>query len=186
MDENKAPGAHGTTFIVLNRYAELLSQYLYIFFRSSLPLGSLPTVWLRGRVVPIHKTGDKLHPSNLFPIFLTSTCCKFLEHILASHIMQFLVLNKIMVPFQHLFRKKGSTGTQLISVKHYYSVALDNSQQLGENVWDSSKAFVSVLHLWLLKCLISVTIITIIVCWIEPYPEKCKQFVEIGGFLFVF
>ena len=43
-----------------------------------------------------------------------SVCCKIMEHIIASTIMNFGETNNILYPLQHGFRKRRSCETQLI------------------------------------------------------------------------
>lgn len=70
-----------------------ISVYLVKIFEQSLSLGVLPSDWKIGKVVPLHKTGDKHSPLNYRPISLTSTPCKLLEHIIYSHLVNFLDSN---------------------------------------------------------------------------------------------
>lgn len=59
---------------------------LYKIFQQSLETGILPEDWLIGKVVPLHKSGDKHVAINYRPISLTSIPCKIMEHIIVSHL----------------------------------------------------------------------------------------------------
>jgi hypothetical protein len=41
-------------------------------------------------VAPVYKKGDKHHPANYRPIYLTCISCKLLEHVIASNMMEHL------------------------------------------------------------------------------------------------
>lgn len=181
IDVKKSVGADSIPNGFLKRYAEMVSQYLYVLFSASLKQGCLPTDWLNARVVPVHKSGDKLLATNYRPISLTSTCCKVLEHILVSHITQFLESNNILVEFQHGFRKKLSTTTQLITVIHDFSLAINKNEQLDAIFLDFSKAFDRVPHHLLIDKLKHVGVAPELVCWIRAYLNDRKQFVEINN-----
>ena len=48
------------------------------------------------------------------PISLTCICCKLMEHVITSHIMQHADRNNILYPLQHGYRRNRSCETQLI------------------------------------------------------------------------
>ena len=78
---------------------------------------------------------------NYRPVSLTSTCCKIMEHIVHSHLMNFLESNNILSDFQHGFRKKRSCETQLFVTVHDLAAGLDKNQQIDAILFDFSKAF---------------------------------------------
>ena len=69
--------------------------------------------------VPMFKKGEKHLPANYWPVSLTSTTCKVLEHIVHNSIMTHFAPNDFMTYWgtQHGFRLslKQSGKTQLIS-----------------------------------------------------------------------
>lgn len=87
------------------------SIFLGMIFQQSLDKGSLPDEWKIGKVIPLHKSGDKHSPYNYRPISLTSIPCKMLEHILASNLASFLETNSF-------FHHRNMASARRIHVKH--------------------------------------------------------------------
>lgn len=53
-------------------------KFFQTIFNQSLPEGYLPSDWKIGKIVPVHKNGDRASPSNYHPISLTSILSKLL------------------------------------------------------------------------------------------------------------
>jgi hypothetical protein len=70
--------------------ANELAPALRVIFQKSITTGELPLSWLQANITPIFKKGDRTVPSNYRPISLTSICCKLLEHIIYSNIIDHL------------------------------------------------------------------------------------------------
>lgn len=102
LDVKKSPGPDNTSNMFLQRYAEWTSKYLHVLFSRSLQEGQLPSDWRSARVKPLYKAGPKHLISNYHPIYLTSTCCKLLEHIIHEYISKFLVTHSVLTHCQHL------------------------------------------------------------------------------------
>ena len=79
----------------------------------SLETGEIPDDWRTANVFPIFKKGEKYNPANYRPVSLTCICLKLMEHILVSNIMTHLEEHDILYQWQHCFRSKRSTKTQL-------------------------------------------------------------------------
>ena len=58
-----------------------------MIFHKSLATGEVPDDWRTANVTPAFKKGQKYQADNYRPISLTSVCCKIMEHVIASHIM---------------------------------------------------------------------------------------------------
>lgn len=71
--------------------------FLTKIFEQSILTGVLPEDWKTGKVVPLHKSGDKHCPDNYRPISITSTPCKMLEHIIYSHLVKYLESNSFFL-----------------------------------------------------------------------------------------
>lgn len=130
LKHEKCCGPDDLPNVFLRRYAECVAKFLFIIFNSSLSTATLPRDWKTARVIPIFKKGDRLLLSNYRPISLTSSCCKLIEHIIATQITEFLDKHSILTSFQHGFRKKYSTVTQLVTVTHEFAKGLDNNIQI--------------------------------------------------------
>ena len=105
-----------------------------------------PEDWLQANVAPIYKKGEKYDPANYRPVSLTCICCKSLEYIIVSKIMQHLSEDKILVESQHGFRSGRSCETQLVQFIHDLQENLDGAHNRGHKqtdliIMDFAKAF---------------------------------------------
>ena len=72
-----------------------------------------------------HISSGKYLASNYRPVSLICICCKLLEHIVVSKILNHLDLHNILVDCQHGFRAKRICETQLLSLSLSHEL-LDN------------------------------------------------------------
>lgn len=91
--------------------------------------------------VAVFKKGDALMVYDYLPIYITSSCCKLIEHIIANEITMSLTANITLSSFQHGFRKDFSTVTPLTSVIHCFASILNKSGQIDVIFLDFNKAF---------------------------------------------
>lgn len=180
LKTKSSPGPDDIPNGFLRRYAESLARFLVIIFRASLLTGCVPEDWKIARVVPVFKKGDRLQVTNYRPISLTSSCCKLMEHIVATSINEFLDRNNILTDYQHGFRKGFSTVTQLLSVIHSFAASLDNNSQIDAIFLDFSKAFDKVPHHSLILKLKTIGLPPIFISWINDYLTNRSQHVSIG------
>lgn len=146
-------------------------------FEQSLETGILPGDWLMGKVVPLHKSGDKHLAVNYRPISLTSIPCKIMEHIIVSHLTRFLESSSFFSPAQHGFRKFFSCETQLITFTNDVLSILDKGTEVDCIFLDFSKAFDKVAHNLLLIKLKALNIDPNILKWIEYFLTNRSQYV---------
>ena len=136
-------------------------------------------------VAPIFKKGEKYKllqiPSNYRPVSLTCICCKPLEHIVVRNLMEHLESNKILYDWQHGFRSKRSTETQLVTLIHELGKNLDNRKQTDITVLDFSKAFDKVSHQLLFTKLDHYGIRGSTLRWINSFLSDRTQKVIIEG-----
>lgn len=180
IDNLKLSSSAGTDSInskFLKNTKMYCSLILSQIFSQSLSLGELPADWKIGKVVPIHKGGDKHCPNNYRPISLTSIPCKILEHIIYSQLVQFLESNLFFSTAQHGFRKSFSCETQLLSFTHDLHLALDRGSQVDCIFFYFSKAFDEVSHKLLLLKLNSLNIDANVLSWITCFLTNRSQFV---------
>lgn len=181
LNTKKSCGPDGIPNIFLRRYAESLAKFLVVLFRTSLMYGELPADWKIALVVPIFKKGDRLCFQNYRPISLTSSCCKLIEHIISTRILEYLDSHNILTSFQHGFRKGYSTITQLVTVFHLFAHTLDNTGQIDAIFLDFSKAFDKVPHDKLILKMQNIGLPEILVTWVANYLTNRKQLVKIDG-----
>lgn len=141
----------------------------------SLRIGGMPEDWLLARIVPIFKAGNKLLAENYWPISITCTTCKMLEHIISKHLVEYIE-NNLFYNKQHGFHQCLSTVTQLLEVSHAFGVAI-NKEQIDVIAIDFSKAFVRMCHTKLIEKLYKLGVNTQIVKWIHAYlTNKSNMF----------
>ena len=126
--------------------AEPLTPLLTLIFSASLKQEQTPDDWKDAKVTPIFKKGDKSQPANYRPVSLTSVCSKVLEHIIHSHLINFVENNQILCDQQHGFRKHRSCESQLLTTVQDLASGLENLQQIDVILLDFSKAFDKVPH----------------------------------------
>lgn len=153
------------------------SIYLTKIFEQSLVRGQLPVDWKVGKIIPVHKSGDKHSSSNYRPISLTSVPCKILEHIIYSHLVQHLEFNSFFHQAQHGFRKSFSCETQLASFTHDLQSVLDRCSVVDCIFIDFAKAFDKVSHILLLHKLSFLNIDSQVLTWIHSFLLDRYQYV---------
>ena len=131
------------------------------------------------------KKGDRSTPSNYRPISLTAVCCKVMEHILHSQVMQHLDLHNILSDQQHGFRKKKkkkrSCESQLILTIQDLASSLDDGEQIDAVQLDFNKAFDKVPHQRLLLKLQHYGLRGQLLSWIESFLTGRSQKVLVEG-----
>ena len=72
---------------------------------------------------------------------LTCLCRKLLEHVVVSNMMKLVDQHKILTDCQHGFRTRRSYETELVTMIHDLTSAMDKGTQTDMVVLDFSKAF---------------------------------------------
>ena len=114
LDPSSACGPDDIHPRLLKSCAALLAYPLTTIMQKSLLTGSFPLQWKESIVVPLFKKGPRSTPSNYRPVSMTSSPCKGMERILASHIVAYLEDNALLSPNQFGFRAGRSTEDQLL------------------------------------------------------------------------
>lgn len=106
-----------------------------------------------------------------FQRFFTCIASKVLEHIVHSHVMKHLLQYGVLTGYQHSYRAKQSTETQLICVVYDVASAL----QCNSAIFDFSKEFNKVCHRQLLKKLDNNRIHGLLHNWSESFLTEHSQ-----------
>ena len=181
LDPNKATGPDGVPARILKMGATEIAPALATIFRKSLETGQLPEDWRNANISPIFKKGDRTLPSNYRPVSLTSICCKVMEHVIRSNVMDHLDKLNILTDNQHSFRHNRSCESQLILTTNDFAKSLDKGRQTDAIIMDFSKAFDVVAHRRLLLKLDHYGISGPTHTWISNFLMRRKQRVVIGG-----
>lgn len=178
---SSSAGADEITTKLLKNTRHVSAVYLSMLFAQSLSTGSIPIDWKVGKVVPVFKSGNKESPLNYRPISLTSVPCKIMEHVIYSHVMNFLDSINFFHPSQHGFRKNLSCDTQLAIFVHDLHVNLDCNLQTDAIFLDFAKAFDKVPHKRLLLKLSWLNLHPNILQWISEFLANRTQFVYVNN-----
>ena len=170
QNPNKATGPDDIPARILQLAANELAPALQIIFQKSLDTGKLPLSWSQANIAPIFKKGDRSLAANYRPISLTSICCKILEHIIFTNIMNHFDCYSVLTDRQHGFRSKHSTESQLIIT----------TQDLAQSL---NKKHLTLCHITdlLLNKLDRYGIRNKTHTWISNFLKYRKQRVVIGG-----
>ena len=90
VNSSKSAGADGIYTRFIKEAAEILTTPVFILFNKSLSEGSLPDIFKKSNVTPIHKRGDKSLPKNYRSISITPILCRLLETIVRKVVFQYI------------------------------------------------------------------------------------------------
>ena len=167
--------------IVYRRLAAVLAYPLFLVFKESLETGTVPILWKKADVVPIHKTGARAVVENYRPISLTCVACRILERIVFRKIIQYCIAHKIISENQHGFLRRKSTVTQMLECMDIWTKAFDNKETVKIAYLDFRKAFDTVSHAKLLSVLENKGIRGKLLNWIKDFLKCRSQSVVING-----
>ena len=94
--------------------------------------------WKTANITPIYKKGDRAEAKNYRPVSLTCICCKVLEHVIHSRIMNHLDDHEILCDSQHGFGKKRSCDIQLVITMHDLTKIIDQKKSVDIIILDKS------------------------------------------------
>ena len=181
LKPGKAPGPDGINNTILKELAGEIAPILTIIFQSSIDTGTLPSDWKDANVTPIFKKGEQYEPANYRPVSLTSVCCKVLEHILTSTIMDHLERHGVLCQQQHGFRKRRSCETQLLDFADELVNNMAQGKQTDVLVLDLAKAFDRVNHSLLIHKLRHYGVQGALNQWIADFLRDRRQAVVVDG-----
>ncbi len=165
---------------VLKPCSAVLAKPLSIIFEKSFETGKLPEIWLKANIIPLFKKGNKLDPTNYRPISLTSIVCKIMEKIIRDEIMNYLVINNLIISQQHGFVNNKSCITNLLETLDLITKALADGFDIDVLFMDFAKAFDSVAHIRLLVKLEAHGIRNKLLEWCKGFLTNRLQRVVLG------
>jgi len=132
---------------------------------------------------PNFKKSSPSDSANYRPITITCTCCKVLETIIASDLVQFLQDHNLISKHQHVFLKKHSTTTNLLESVNDWTLSLSTNKSVVIAYIDFKRAFDSVPHSKLIHKLASYGIHGNLLFWISSFFSDRLQNVRVGASL---
>src|SRR5215813_8712498 len=151
-------------------------------FNASMRSGVIPQDWRNANVVPIFKKGDSSDPGNYRPVSLTSVVGKLMEAVIKETLSEYLEVNEILVNYQHGFRQKQSTLTNLINFYEEVIRELDLGNKVDVAYLDFQKAFDKVSHFMLATKLKNIGLGGELRKWIAGWLSCGKQRVMINSY----
>ena len=180
LDHSKGSGPDKLHPIFLKRCSSQISVPLHILFSKSLHSGSLPHIWKRSIIVPVHKSGDKRNVKNYRGISKLSVIPKLLEKIIYDNL--FPLIRPRLIPQQHGFINKRSTETNLCEFIDIVLYAMNCGYQVDVIYTDFSKAFDKISHSLLIDKIKQAGIHGDLLRWLESYLRDRTQAVAVRGF----
>lgn len=178
---SSSAGVDEITSKFLKNCNHVCSSFFSLMFSQSLFTGGIPDDWKAGKVVPVFKSGNKDSPLNYRPISLTSVPCKIMEHVIYTHVMNFLDSNQFFHSSQHGFRRNFSCETQLALFLHDLHTYLDSNCQTDAIFLDFAKAFDKVPHRRLLLKLSRLGLDPDVLKWIQEFLTNRSQSVLVNN-----
>ena len=121
-------------------FIEMVTQ----LFQKCFDCGSLPKVWKKASITPIHKKGEKSRASNYRPISLTCILSKIYEKLVRNHTLDFMAL--LITDEQHGFLPGKSCVSNLLECMDKIYEILAKGECVDVLYLDFQKAFDSVPH----------------------------------------
>ena len=133
-------------FRVLKELAVEHAPPLTDSFNTSLIQCTVPDIWKRANVSPVHKKDDEGSVDNYRPISLLSSVGKTMEKLVHKHVHNYLLENSIITSFQSRFTAGDSSVNPLVELYNTFCQALDEGKEVCSVFCDISKAFDRVWH----------------------------------------
>ena len=138
---NKATGSDKIGNFLLKNVADSISEPMCKFFNYSIQNSTLPAMWKKSNVIPIHKKNDTKDKQNYRPVFLLCNVSKVFERLIYDKHYTFLISNNLLTDKNYGFRSGDRTLYQLLAMSHELHEALDNGHDIRIVFMDMSKAF---------------------------------------------
>ena len=181
IDVNKSMGHDGISPRLLKAAGQSIVPSLTRLFNLCFLHNSVPDMWKKANVIPLHKKDSKDILDNYRPVSILPIASKIFERIIFKNVYNYFHSNKLLTNHQSGFRPNDSTVNQLAYLYHSFCEALDNKKDLRIIFCDISKAFDKVWHKGLLFKLKALGISGNLLSLLKNYLDNRKQRVLIRG-----
>ena len=138
----KAMGPDDIHNYMLKYYGNMISKTLLYLFNWSYNIGYFPKIWKKCNITPILKPGrNSLYCKNWRPISLLSCTGKLLERVIATRLLYYCRINKLITPNQAGFQQKLKTEDLLLRLTENAYEAIKNQSVLYTVLLDISSAY---------------------------------------------
>lgn len=180
LKNKETAGPDGFPSFLLRDCASVLVEPVLAIFNLSISKGVFPDLWKRGKICPIHKSGDNSHIDNYRPISILTNFSKAFEACVYNKL--FYQVKHLISPNQHGFYPSRSTVTNLTTFLNTAFNAINDKQQLDVVYTDFSKAFDKLDHNILNLKLRTMGFHNTLLSFFASYLCDRGQFVEYSGY----
>ena len=177
---NKAIGLDEISPRLLKDSAHVITPSLTRLFNRSLANKMFPSIWKKGKVSPLFKSGDRCDPNNYRPITVLPALSKIMEKLVHIQLYSYLNENNLITSEQFGFRPTLSTGLALTQFTDSILGDMDAGRFTGAVFLDLSKAFDTVDHAILLDKLRSLGVDEDSLNWFRSYLSERSQVTSIS------
>lgn len=177
--QNTSPD--GIPYIFLKLCAEPLTYPITRILQFSMMTGTIPSIWKKAFVLPLHKKGDTNNVENYRPISLTCSLSKLAEKLICDVLVSYCDKYSIIPSFQHGFRSKKSVTSQMIETLNDWTLAIEKGMFVDVIYFDIAKAFDTVSHEKLIAKLQNFGIDGTLLLWIKNFLIDRELSVKIGN-----
>ena len=172
-------GMDGISSEVLKMGASVLCAPVTLIINISIVDGKFPSQWKQSKCKPLFKKGNRKEMKNFRPVSLLSVPGMVLEKVIADQIEEFFESNKLFGSYQHGFRRKKGTVSELLELFESIMEAKDQRREIVLLVYDLSAAFDTVSHQTLIDKLTIYGFDTHAISWMESYLHERTQIVNV-------
>ena len=160
-----------------------IAKPLSILFRNCVNQSTLPDIWKKSNIYPIHKKGDKQLINNYRPVSLMPIWGKIFERLIFNSLFEYLEEHNLLSAHQSGFRANDSCVNQLLSIVHDIYTAFDAYPTLESRgvFLNMSKAFDKLWHEGLIFTLKSMGISDTLLELIKSFLKNRFQRVVLNG-----
>ena len=138
---NLASGPDGFPPLLFKRLRTCLAEPLSMMFNSFFSIHQIPREWSKAIVTPVFKSGSSCDVENNRPISLACVACKLMERVVATRVLDYLRMQKLISKHQHGFLSRQSTVSNLLESVSDWTLALNNGQSVMVAYVDYAKSF---------------------------------------------
>ncbi|EFO89158.1 hypothetical protein CRE_17508 [Caenorhabditis remanei] len=169
-------------FYIIKKCANSISVPLSLLFTESLSARKFPDCWKTATVIPLHKKGSTLDPSNFRPISLTHPLARLFERLILKPIKSELAAQ--LSKKQYGFLSNRSCPLALIDATSQYHLTLSKPKAFMDVILiDFRKAFDSVPHDLLLFKLMHFGLDSSLCDWFRSFLSNRESRVKIDDYI---
>ncbi|KAF1769026.1 hypothetical protein GCK72_000839 [Caenorhabditis remanei] len=169
-------------FYIIKKCANSISVPLSLIFTESLSARRFPDCWKTATVIPLHKKGSILDPSNFRPISLTHPLARLFERLILKPIKSELAAQ--LSKKQYGFLSNRSCPLALIDATSQYHLTLSKPKAYMDVILiDFRKAFDSVPHDLLLFKLMNFGLDSALCEWFKSFLSNRESKIKIDDYV---